>query len=194
MKIIACYIRVSMVESDQAKQRREINRWLKSNRFSPKTVRWYVDKSSKNLHQPKLEKLTADILEGKVRTVVVWHFDRLALTPWDGLRGLVDWCDKSIRIVSVSQRIDIKSADCSLIGSVLRGVAEMDKRTRGERTKLGLAVARARGREGGRPPVAPDDAKVIQAKKLAKDVSLSIDDICERLKISRSTYYRYVAM
>ena len=87
MKIIACYIRVSMVESDQAKQRREINRWLKSNRFNPKTVRWYVDKSSKDLYQPKLEKLTADTLEGKVRTVVVWHFDRLALTPWDGLKG-----------------------------------------------------------------------------------------------------------
>ncbi len=79
-------------------------------------------------------------------------------------------------------------------GPVLHCVAEMDAETRRERTKLGLAIARARGREGGRPPVAPGDAKVIQAKKLQKDMSLSIDDICERLKISRSTYYRYVGM
>jgi len=195
MRIVACYIRVSAVENDQAKQRREMNRWLKSNRFSPKSVRWYIDKpNSKDLDQPTLEKLKADILEGKVRTVVVWHFDRMALAPREGLRVLVDWCDKSLRIVSVSQQLDIKSADCGLIGSVLHGVAEMDAETRRERTKLGLAVARARGREGGRPPVAPGDAKVIQAKKLQKDMSLSIDDICERLKISRSTYYRYVGM
>ena len=195
MKIVACYIRVSPVENDQAKQRREMNRWLKRNRVSPKTVRWYVDKpANKDLHQPKLEKLKADILEGKVRMVVVWHFDRLALTARDGLRVLVDWCDKSLRIVSVSQQIEMKSADCSLIGSVLRGVAEMDEEMRRERTMLGLAVARARGREGGRPQIAPDDTKVLQAKKLQKDMSLSIDDICERLKISRSTYYRYVGM
>jgi DNA invertase Pin-like site-specific DNA recombinase len=195
MKIVACYMRVSAVENDQAKQRREMNRWLKSNRFGPKTVRWYIDKpTNKDLRQPKLEKLKADILEGKVRTVVVWHFDRLALAAREGLRVLVDWCEKSLRIVSVSQQIDIKSADCILIGSVLRGVAEMDEETRRESTRLGLAVARARGREGGRPPIAPDDVKVIQAKRLQKDMSLSIDDICERLEISRSTYYRYVGM
>ncbi len=81
-----------------------------------------------------------------------------------------------------------------MIASVLRGVAEMDEQTRRERTKLGLAGARARGREGGRPPIAPDDAKVIQAKKLQKDMSLSIDDICKRLNVSRSTYYRYLEM
>ncbi len=44
MKIVACYIRVSAVENDRAKQRREINHWLKINRFSPKTNRWYIDK------------------------------------------------------------------------------------------------------------------------------------------------------
>ena len=38
------------------------------------------------------------------------------------------------------------------------------------------------------------EAKVLAAKKLAKDKALSIDDICRSLKISRSTYYRYLAM
>ena len=32
------------------------------------------------------------------------------------------------------------------------------------------------------------------AKKLAADKSIPIDDICETLKISRSTYYRYLAL
>ncbi len=195
MKIVACYIRVSTVENDQAKQRREINQWLKSNRLSPKAARWYIDKpTKKKLHQPELERLQADILDGQVRAVVVWHLDRLFLATRKGLGVLVDWCDKSLRIVSLSQQIDIKSKDCGMIASVLRGVAEMDEATRGERTKVGLAAARARGRVGGRPPIAPDEANVLMAKKLEKNMSLSVDDVCKKLKISRSTYYRYVGM
>ncbi len=195
MKIVACYIRVSMVENDQAKQRRQINHWLKSNRLSSKTVRWYIDKSTmKELRQPKLESLQADVLDGQVRAVVVWHFDRLSLATRKGLKVLIDWCEHSLRIVSVSQQIDIKSKDCGMIASVLSGVAEMDAETRRERTKVGLAAARARGRKGGRPPIGLDEANVLKAKKLQKNMSLSVGDICKRLKISRSTYYRYVRM
>ncbi len=195
MKIVACYIRVSTVEDDQAKQRREINHWLKLNRFSPKTVRWYIDKpTKKKLHQPKLERLQADILDGKVRAVVVWRLDRLSEKVRDGLNVLIDWCDKSLRVVSVSQKIDFQARDSKMIASILRGVAEVDQELRRERTKAGLASARARGRAGGRPKVAADEAKVLMAKKLQKGNTLSINDICKRLKISRTTYYRYVAL
>jgi DNA invertase Pin-like site-specific DNA recombinase len=195
MKIVACYIRVSTVEESQAKQRREITRWLKSNRINQKTVRWYIDKSTDEvLRRPRFEKLQADILDGKVRAVVVWRLDRLSDKTWDGLNLLIDWCDKSLRVVSVAQQIDVKSRDYGMIVPVLRGVAEIDEQTRRERTKAGLAFARARGRAGGRPRIAADEARVLMAKRLRKDITLSIDDICERLKVSRSTYYRYVAL
>ncbi|MHC4403902.1 MAG: helix-turn-helix domain-containing protein [Planctomycetota bacterium] len=68
----------------------------------------------------------------------------------------------------------------------------MDEGTRRERTKVGLASARAR--PGGRPKLAADDATVLRAKELQKDKTLTINEICKRLKISRSTYYRYVAL
>jgi DNA invertase Pin-like site-specific DNA recombinase len=193
MKSVACYIRVSTVGTTQAMQRREINRWLKSNRFNAKTVRWYIDKSATLQHRPKFEELKADVLDGKVRAVVVSHLDRLATTPREGLNALIDWCEQSLRVVSVSQQIDVKGKDCAMIGTVLRGVAEMDNRTRRERTKVGLASARARGRAGGRPKLALDDPKLVMAKKLQKDHTLSIADICQRVKVSRSTYYRYIA-
>ncbi len=63
-----------------------------------------------------------------------------------------------------------------------------------ERTMAGLAVARARGRCGGRPRLDSEQAKVRAAKKLSGDKSISIDDICRTLNISRSTYYRYLSM
>jgi ACT domain-containing protein len=34
----------------------------------------------------------------------------------------------------------------------------------------------------------------LAVRKLARDTTLSIDDICQTLKISRSTYYRYQTM
>ncbi len=63
-----------------------------------------------------------------------------------------------------------------------------------ERTKAGLAAARARGRNGGRSKVTANEARVVLARKLHADKSLEIDDICKTLRISRSTFYRYVRM
>jgi AcrR family transcriptional regulator len=42
--------------------------------------------------------------------------------------------------------------------------------------------------------MSPDDAKAMLAEKLFRDKSVSIDDICTTLKISRSTLYRHVSM
>ena len=109
MKFVACYIRVSTFGTTQATQRREINRWLKSNRFNAKTVRWYIETSPMFLHRPKFDELKTDILDGKVRAVVVSHLDRLATTPREGLNALIDWCEQSLRVVSVSQQIDVQS-------------------------------------------------------------------------------------
>ena len=43
------------------------------------------------------------------------------------------------------------------------------------------------------PPLPPIDPRLVLAKKLHGDQTLGIDDICRTLKISRSTYCRYVA-
>jgi len=40
----------------------------------------------------------------------------------------------------------------------------------------------------------PNEPKVILAKKLYGDKTVSLDDICATLKMSKSTLYRYVAM
>jgi hypothetical protein len=50
----------------------------------------------------------------------------------------------------------------------------------------------ARGPKGGRPPLSASDPRLVLAKKLYGDRTLSIDDVCRTLKISRSTHYRYV--
>jgi hypothetical protein len=39
-----------------------------------------------------------------------------------------------------------------------------------------------------------DETKVVLAKKLHADKSLEIDDVCTTLRISRSTFCRYVRL
>jgi DNA invertase Pin-like site-specific DNA recombinase len=193
MKIVACYIRVSPAGKNQAGQRREINQWLKSNRINPKTVRWYIDKSnSDSLRRRAFEKLQANISDREVGTVIVWSLDRLSPTMRDGLSILCDWSKRPLRIVSVTQRIDFKGGARTAIAYVVNGLAEMAYETKREQSSVGLATARARGRSAGRPKVTADDAKVLKVKKLDKDGKLSVGDICKRLKISRTTYFRYL--
>jgi DNA invertase Pin-like site-specific DNA recombinase len=45
---------------------------------------------------------------------------------------------------------------------------------------------------GGRPPLKPSASKVAMAKKLYADQATSIEDICNTLRISRATLYRYL--
>ena len=193
MKVVACYIRRLKVEKDPAIQRREINRWLKRNRISRKSVRWYIDKATTGKRRPpKLKDLQADILDDKVRAVVVWHLDRLSGSTRDRLNFLMDWCDRPLRVVAVTQQIDVKPGSGKMISSVLYGLTEVHEQTIRARTLPGRKAARARGRFGGRPALTADDPKVMKAKKLHKDGKLSVAAICKRLKISTATYRRYV--
>ncbi len=49
-------------------------------------------------------------------------------------------------------------------------------------------------RNSGRPKITSDEEKVVLAKKVHKDHTLEIDDICKTLRISRSTFYRYIRL
>ncbi|MBC8875299.1 MAG: recombinase family protein [Planctomycetes bacterium] len=191
MKTIACYIRVSTVGQDQAGQRREINRWLKGNGIDPSTVRWYIDKSTgDNLDRPDFERLQNDIFMGDIGTVVIWRLDRLSRTIRNGLTVLCDWCDKSLRVVSVSQQIDFNGTVGKIIASVLFGVAEMEQQTRRERQAAGIAAAKEAGVYIGRKP-GTTKAKPARAKRLA-DKGLTHGEIATALGVSRRTVIRYL--
>lgn len=64
-----------------------------------------------------------------------------------------------------------------------------------ERTKAGLASAKARGRTGGRPKGMSEAAKAIAVKAeiLYNANKHTTDEICKTLKIgSKTTLYRYL--
>lgn len=61
-----------------------------------------------------------------------------------------------------------------------------------ERTRAGLAAARARGRLGGRPR-AMSDTQLAMAKAMLADRDTPVQVVCDALHVSRATLYRYLA-
>ena len=127
-------------------------------------------------------------------TLAVWRLDRLGRSMRHLVTLIDDLRERGVGFRSISDgMIDTPSASGELMFHIFSALAQFERRLIQERTRAGLAAARARGRKGGRPRQLASDPKLRLAKKLYADKSLSIDDICQTLKISRSTYCRYVA-
>jgi DNA invertase Pin-like site-specific DNA recombinase len=72
-----------------------------------------------------------------------------------------------------------------------RSLAEFERNVIRERTKAGLAAARARGRVGGRPR-ALSPTQVEAARGLPADPARPIAEVCAALRVSKATLYRHV--
>ena len=59
-----------------------------------------------------------------------------------------------------------------------------------ERTRASLAIARARGRKGGRKPLSPDKIAALQA--LWDENRLTAREIGDQLGIHRASVFKYV--
>ena len=90
--------------------------------------------------------------------------------------------------------IDTTTASGELIFHIFSALAQFERRLIQERTRAGLAAARARGRKGGRKPRRAEEPRVRMAYTMYVDQQLSVADICHTLRISQATFYRYVAL
>jgi DNA invertase Pin-like site-specific DNA recombinase len=90
--------------------------------------------------------------------------------------------------------IDTTTASGELIFHLFSALAQFERRVIQERTRAGLAIARTRGKKGGRTPLGAEEPRVRMACTLYADQSLTVPDICRVLHISQATFYRYVAL
>ena len=90
--------------------------------------------------------------------------------------------------------IDTTTASGELVFHIFSALAQFERRLIQERTRAGLAVARARGKHGGRQPLRPEDPRVQMVSTLYAEQRLTVSDICRTLRISPAMFYRYVAL
>jgi DNA invertase Pin-like site-specific DNA recombinase len=190
--MIACYCRVSLARQKTDSQKPEIRRWLQGNRIDPSTVEWFEDKEAgRTLKRPASDRLRKAVYAGTVQAVVVWNLDRLSRRQCDGVNLLADCCERGVRVVAVTQQIDLTGAVGWMVASVLFGLAEIESEYRHERQAAGIAVAKERGVYRGRQPgttkALPRRARELRGRGLA------VPEIATALRVSRRTAFRYLA-
>ena len=148
--------------------------------------------SGAKAERPVLDEVLSYLRNGD--TLVVWRLDRLGRSLKHLIEVVAALAERGIGFKSLTEQIDTTASGGKLIFHVFAALAEFERDVIRERTRAGLTAARARGRHGGRPKVAAlsDAKKVALAQSLYSDKDHSIADICETLRVSRSTLYRYV--
>ena len=150
----------------------------------------FIDKiSGVKSDRPELNKLKEQLREGD--TLVVWRLDRLGRS----LRDLIDWMNylekEKVTLKSLQESIDTGSPTGKLIFHIFGALSEFERNLIVERTNAGLKAARARGIKGGRKPKL-DAAKQKTAQTMYDSRNHTIKEICETLKITKPTLYKYL--
>jgi DNA invertase Pin-like site-specific DNA recombinase len=124
-------------------------------------------------------------------TLVVWRLDRLGRSLRDLIATITLLEERGIGFKSLTEQIDTTTSGGKLIFHIFGALAEFERNLIRERTQAGLTAARARGRKGGRPK-ALRERRLSIAQALYNNKQNSIADICQTLKISKATLYRYI--
>ena len=149
--MIGVYIRVSSHSQKSDSQHAEIQRWLEAHGHDLETVQWFEDKETgATLHRSGLIRLQEAIFAGTVKTVVVWKLDRIARSMQEGINTLSRWCECGVRVVSITQHIDLSGTVGHLVAGVLFAIAEIELQHVKERQTVGIALAKQRGVYKGR--------------------------------------------
>lgn len=142
--------------------------------------------------RPTLTSLIDNCREGD--TIIIWKLDRLGRS----LKHLVELVNilikKKVGLISLNDPIDTTTPQGRLVFNMFSSLAEFERELIRERTQAGLSSARARGRVGGRPKGISHKAQAIAcaAETLYLERKLGVQEIADRLNISKKTLYAYL--
>lgn len=148
--------------------------------------------SGKSDKRPGLDACVKALRPGDV--LIVWKLDRLGRSLKHLVNIVHDLADREIGfkvLTGQGAEIDTTTASGKLVFGIFAALAEFERELISERTKAGLAAARARGREGGRS-FKLTKSQVRLAQALMRNRDCSVSELCGELGISRQALYKYV--
>ena len=155
--------------------------------------RIYRDQASgKKDDRPGLQACMKALQPGN--TLVVWKLDRLGRS----LKHLVSIVDElnshdiGFKVLAGNgAQIDTTTSNGRLVFGIFAALAEFEADLIRERTKAGLAAARARGRLGGRPRKMTKE-KLRMAMAAMSDPNSNATEVAKSLGVTRTSLYDYV--
>ena len=127
-------------------------------------------------------------------TLAVWKLDRLGRDLRHLINTVHDLTGRGIGLKVLTGHgaaIDTTTAG-KLVFGIFAALAEFERELIAERTVAGLASARARGRNGGRP-FKMTAAKLRLAMAAMGQPETKVSDLCQELGITRQTLYRHIS-
>lgn len=177
------YARVSTSEQDLAAQLAELER------LGVERSRVFVDHglTGRNRERPGLREALAAVRDGE--RLVVTKLDRLARSLPDARDIAAELAERGVTLQIGTTTYDPTDPIGRLLFNVLGMVAEFEADLISQRTKEGMAVARAKGRLNGRPPKL-SSAQAEHLVKLYDAGEHTVPELCELFGIGRATVYR----
>jgi DNA invertase Pin-like site-specific DNA recombinase len=138
--------------------------------------------------RPVLDQLIENLRAGDV--LIIWKLDRLGRSLPHLIATINTLLARQVGLKSLQDPIDTTTATGRLTFNLFASLAEFERDVLRERTRAGLAAARARGRPKGIASTA--EATACAAETLYREGQLSSQQIADRLRISKSTLYSYL--
>lgn len=175
------YARVSTTEQNMDLQLTALN--------AAGCVRVLTDEgfSGANFSRPGLNKVLRVLRNGD--TLTVWRLDRLGRSLFELLKLVRDLNERGVEFRSLSESLDTSTSGGRLLLHVLASMAEFERSLISERTRAGMAAARARGSRIGRRPAMT--AEQLTAARAAIDIDhRSVADVAGEYRIHPRTLGR----
>ncbi|MCL8208663.1 MAG: recombinase family protein [Actinomycetia bacterium] len=137
--------------------------------------------------RPGLQQALEYVRPGDV--LVVWKLDRLGRSLKHLIAVVEDLRARGVGFRSLQEEMDTTTPGGQLIFHIFGALAEFERALIRERTRAGLAAARARGRQGGRPRKLTPDAVRLAQQMLAQP-GTTVTAVAAALHVHRGTLYR----
>lgn len=149
----AVYVRVSTEEQNLENQLARIREYAESHDCSIVSVYQEEESAWRGGRQRELARLLSDARRGRFTVVLVWALDRLSREgPLAILTRIHTLGYHGVDLISLQEPwTEARSEVKPLLYALMGWVAEMESRRISERTKAGLARAKAQGAKIGRP-------------------------------------------
>ncbi|WP_175896656.1 recombinase family protein [Burkholderia cepacia] len=174
------YARVSTADQDAAMQREALT--------VAGAARVFEDVASgSRADRPGLAAALAYLREGD--TLAVWKLDRLGRSLPHLVQTVADLEQRGIGFRSLTENIDTTTPNGRLVFHLFAALADFERDLIRERTRAGLAAAKARGSTPGRRPVVTP-SKLARARELIDTKGLTVREAAARVKVGKTALYK----
>lgn len=176
------YIRVSTVEQNDQRQRRNLEKYNLEKLYTEKI-------SAKDMNRPQLQEMLEFAREGD--EIYISDFSRLARSTKDLLSIVQQLGDKGIKLISDKENLNTATPQGMLMLTMLAAIYEFERANMLERQMEGIAIAKQNKKYQGRKKIIMP-AEWPEIYNNYKNRNITAKKAMELMRLKRNTFYNFV--